>query len=118
MNKKQKHWFWARTTMMLFLALLCSVGARATGGTPAGTGTSSDPYVIVDADDWATFVNWINNSNSTYGNKCYKLGADITITKMAGTSTSSKFKGTFDGDGYTITLNNLSADKEIGRAHV
>ena len=112
MNKKQKHLFGARATLMLFLALLCSIGARATGGTPAGTGTSSDPYVIADADDWATFVSWINNSNSTYADKCYKLGADITISSMAGTS-SNMFKGTFDGFGRTITLNDLSSSGEF-----
>ena len=101
----------ARAAMTLFLVMLTSIASWATGGTLAGSGTSSDPYVIVDADDWGTFVNWINNSNSTYASKCYKLGADITISSMAGTS-DYKFKGTFDGDGYTITLNDLSADKE------
>ena len=109
---QQKTIHLARTTMMLLLVMFTSLGAWATGGTLAGTGTSNDPYVIVDADDWTTFVNWINNSNSTYGSKCYKLGADITISSMAGTS-SNKFKGTFDGDGYTITLNDLSSSGEF-----
>ena len=98
--------------MTLFLVMLTSIASWATGGTLAGSGTSSDPYVIVDAEDWETFANWINNSNSTYGNKCYKLGADITISKMAGTSTK-QFKGTFDGDGHTMTLNNLSSSGEF-----
>lgn len=98
--------------MTLLLVMLCTIGVWATSGTPAGSGTSSDPYVIADADDWSTFVNWINNSNSTYASKYYKLGADITISSMAGTS-SNKFKGTFDGDGYTMTLNNLSSSGEF-----
>ena len=101
-----------RVVMTFLLALLTSVGAWATGGTPAGSGTSSDPYVIADADDWTTFVGWINNSNGTYGSKCYKLGADITISSMAGTK-SNMFKGTFDGDGHTMTLDNLSSSGEF-----
>ena len=101
-----------RVVMTFLLAFLTSVGTWATGGTPAGSGTSSDPYVIADAADWTTFTNWINNSNGTYGSKCYKLGADITISSMAGTS-SYKFKGTFDGDGHTMTLDNLSSSGEF-----
>ncbi|WP_143005814.1 hypothetical protein [Prevotella communis] len=79
--------------MTFLLALLTSVGTWATGGTPAGSGTSSDPYVIADAADWTTFTNWINNSNGTYGSKCYKLGADITISSMADTVLKTKLFG-------------------------
>ena len=104
--------------MTLLLVMLCSIGTWATGGTLTGSGTSSDPYVIADAADWTTFVNWINNSstNSTYASKYYKLGADITISSMAGTKSGNtliQFKGTFDGDGYTMTLNNLSSSGEF-----
>lgn len=105
--------------MTLFLVMLTSIASWATGGTLAGSGTSSDPYVIADAADWTTFVNWINNSstNSTYASKYYKLGADITISSMAGTKSGSstliQFKGTFDGDGYTMTLDNLSSSGEF-----
>ena len=102
--------------MTLFLVMLTSIASWATGGTLAGSGTSSDPYVIVDADDWGTFVNWINNSNSTYASKCYKLDADITISSMAGTKSGSTlipFKGTFDGNGHTITLNDLTSTDEF-----
>lgn len=106
----------ARAAMTLFLVMLTSIASWATNGTLAGSGTSSDPYVIVDANDWGTFVNWINNSNSTYASKYYKLGADITISSMAGTKSGSTlipFKGTFDGYGHTITLDNLSSSGEF-----
>ncbi len=69
-----------------------------------GSGTQSEPYLIQSDADWATFVDWINNQNSTYGSMYYKLGADINVNTMAGTSSSSSFKGTFDGDGHTMTL--------------
>lgn len=51
----------------------------------------SDVTVINTAADFAAM---------TY-NGNYKLGADIEVTKPY----SSKFSGTFDGDGHTVTLN-------------
>ena len=69
--KQKRRLFLARAAMTLLLTLLIPGGLWATGGTPAGSGTSGDTYVIADADDWATFVTWINNSNSTYGSKYY-----------------------------------------------
>ena len=73
--------------------------------TLAGSGTAADPYLIGSDLDWETFVNWINNENSTYRSKYYKLTADINVSTMAGTSNSVYFGGTFDGDGHTMTLN-------------
>jgi hypothetical protein len=70
-----------------------------------GAGTAEDPYVINSDDDWEIFADWINNQNSTYRDKYYKLGADINVSTMVGTSTSINFGGTFDGAGHTMTLN-------------
>lgn len=53
--------------------------------------TASAPTIINSADDFAKMT--------ATGN--YKLGADIEVTKPY----SSTFKGTFDGDGHTVTLN-------------
>ena len=106
--QKKRHLFLARATMTLLLALFTSVGAWAT---ITGNGTQANPYTINSADDWNTFAGWINNSNSTYASKCYKLTTDITVSTMAGTS-ANPFKGAFDGHGYTITLNDLSIDGE------
>ena len=60
--------FLARAAMTLLLTVLCSTGAWAT---ITGAGTQDNPYVIADANDWATFVDWINYSsnNITYANK-------------------------------------------------
>jgi hypothetical protein len=106
--QKKRHLFLARATMTLLLALFTSIGAWAT---ITGNGTQASPYTINSADDWNTFAGWINNSNSTYASKCYKLTTDITVSTMAGTS-ANPFKGAFDGHGYTITLNDLSIDGE------
>ena len=80
----------------------------------AGSGTAADPYLIGSDMDWGTFVNWINNENSTYANKYYKLTADINVTSTVGTGSSSdkSFRGTFDGDGHTMTLN-LTSDGDF-----
>lgn len=55
----------------------------------------------------------MNNGSQTYSGEYFILMADITVTetvsdtpaKMVGSSDSKSFQGTFDGNGYTITLN-------------
>ena len=78
-----------------------------TGTMPAditGSGTEADPYVIHDADGWNTFARWIENDNATYANKHYRLDSDINVMTMVGLSEEKAFKGTFDGNGHTITV--------------
>lgn len=71
----------------------------------SGSGTADDPYMINDDSDWEAFVYWLNNLNDNYASKCYKLGADINVASMACDSYAHRFKGVFDGDGHTMTLN-------------
>ena len=71
----------------------------------SGSGTQNDPYMINSDDDWRTFAYLINNNNSTYSGKYYRLGNDINVYTMAATSQDQVFSGTFDGDGHTMTLN-------------
>ena len=70
-----------------------------------GEGTAENPYLIRSNRDWTTFTEWINNEYNTYGNKYYKLTADIDVTTMAGNSSSTFFAGTFDGNGHTMNVN-------------
>ncbi len=58
-----------------------------------------------DEMTWAQFADYVNNGRTTYEGFTVKLMADISVTTMAGTSTSNCFKGTFDGQGHTITVN-------------
>ena len=95
--------------LFLMLALMLSLipmTVMATGGTITGTGTQSDPYIIADASDLATFRTNISNGN-TYSGKYVKLTADITTaqTTVIAPSADYPFAGTFDGDGHTITVN-------------
>ena len=94
--------------LLTIVAAMTGQNARAT---ITGSGTSADPYVINDDADWETFADWINNqsTNSTYRSKYYKLGADINVSTMVGTGSSYLFRGTFDGDGHTMTLNLTSS---------
>ncbi len=61
--------------------------------TLSGSGKADDPYLITSAEDFAAIT---SSNNSGY----FKLKSDITVTKPCGTT----FKGTFDGDGHTVTL--------------
>lgn len=61
--------------------------------TLAGSGTKDDPYLINSAEDFAA-ITWQNSSGY------FKLTDNITVTKPC----DDTFKGTFDGDGHTVTL--------------
>lgn len=81
----------------------------------AGGGTEADPYVIKDTDDWDTLCYKVAKGND-YSAKYIKLAADITAANSIGIygldsdAATRKFKGTFDGNGKTITLR-LAASK-------
>lgn len=81
-----------------------------------GAGTAENPYEIASADDWLTMAHYMSTDGYTnYYNKHYKLTADISVTEtvakgatpvsMFGIGDERSFRGTFDGDGHTITLN-------------
>ncbi len=75
----------------------------ATIGLPSG---GTDIYLIDNADDWLYFCEMLND-NATwnrFSGKTVKLGANITVTQMAGGSNHA-FTGTFDGNHKTLTLN-------------
>ena len=99
--ERQRHSFLARATMTLLLAMLTTVGAWAT---ITGSGTQTDPYVLNDAADWATFAN--SNNASTYWNSNVYVKLSDTwdnssnaVTAMVGTN-GPKFCGTFNGKRY------------------
>ena len=72
------------------------------------------PLTIESVDDWKGFAATVNGGDYLYGVTVY-LGADLTLTSddMAAvgtysTSSGYKFQGTFDGQGHTITLSDVS----------
>lgn len=92
--------------MTLLLVMFATIGARADEGTLSGSGTDDDPYLIGSDADWETFVSYINDKGGQYRYSYYKLTADIHVTSMAGKNDDDNaFKGIFDGNGHTMTLN-------------
>lgn len=92
--------------MTLLLVMFATIGARADEGTLSGSGTDDDPYLIGSDADWETFVSYINDKGGNYRFKNYKLTADIHVTSMVGKNDDTNaFKGIFDGNGHTMTLN-------------
>lgn len=84
-------------------------------GEPVETLNAGTPYiikwnntayadlVISNADEWDNFASAVNGGNS-YRGKIVVQEANIEVSTMVGTS-SSEFKGTFDGRGHTLTFN-------------
>ena len=66
--------------------------------------------VISTPEDWADFAQKVNDGTEDYSDKTVKLDADIEVSDMVGTE-SHRFRGTFDGNGHTLTFNkNIYAD--------
>ena len=83
---------------------------------PQFTNNGDGTYTIWTAKGWGMFCDAIEGGESFNG-KTVKLGADIgtttsPITCMAGRE-ERKFKGTFDGQGHTLTINYSGSDSFI-----
>ena len=80
----------------------------ATIGLPSG---GTDIYLIDNADDWLYFCEMLNDNDTwnRFSGKTVKLGADISVSRMAG-NVNHDFTGTFDGNGHTLTFNHTAAD--------
>lgn len=78
----------------------------------AGTGTEADPYVIKTKEQLRAFAADVNAGHS-YAGKYIQLGDNVTLTdewtpigngaRSGSTYTGNAFKGTFDGNGKTIS---------------
>ena len=73
-------------------------------------GSADHPYMINDANGWNAFCLALEDNDTWHGfnGKIMQLGADITVSRMAGktgSDDSTPFGGTFDGDGHTLTFN-------------
>jgi hypothetical protein len=67
-----------------------------------GEGTE---YTIHTATGWGVFCDCLddNDTYNRFSGKTVKLGADITVSRMAGSS-DKPFTGTFNGQGKTLTV--------------
>ena len=69
-----------------------------------GSGTSSDPYLIQDLQDWKA-LGYDLAHQKTYEGKFFRLTADLDLEGNSIGSENNPFSGTFDGDGHTLTYN-------------
>ncbi|MBQ4405959.1 MAG: hypothetical protein II852_03000 [Bacteroidales bacterium] len=72
---------------------------------------AGDEYTIHTAEGWSVFCDALqdNDTYNRFSGKTVKLGADIAVSRMAGSSYHD-FCGTFDGQGNTLTVNISSDD--------
>lgn len=98
------------TFLTLFINALAWGQVTFSGG---GTGTESDPYVLLDKADWNAFAESVNakENQKTYEGEYLRLGNDIAdIDVMVGWFTGgtfasgNEFCGNFDGDWHTLTV--------------
>ena len=59
---------------------------------------------ISSTDDWNTFCTMVSDAKGQY-NVNAELQADITVTKIAAYNSAEAYRGTFEGNGHTLTLN-------------
>ncbi len=85
--------------------------------TPTGSGTASDPYLIMNAVQLQKFANTVDEGE-TYEGKYVVLGADIDLSSVENwnpigleNGNTNIFRGTFDGKGYSIS--GLKVNKEV-----
>lgn len=84
-------------------------GGAKGGNTVAGTVNyilatdGSGNYPIYNANDWDVFATQVSNG-TTFQGKTVKLMADISVSTMVGTSDNNSFRGSFDGQGHTLTF--------------
>lgn len=73
--------------------------------------TGTDEYTIKTANGWNWFCYALNSGLAPDGfsGKTVKLGTSIESSEMAGKS-GHPFKGTFDGQGNTLTFNRTAAE--------
>ena len=70
---------------------------------------SGDTYTIKTAEGWDYFCRRmeVDDDLNGFSGKTIKLADNISVTTMAG-SGKYPFKGTFDGDGHTLTFNYIA----------
>jgi hypothetical protein len=79
-----------------------------------GLGTVESPFLIGSTANWSTFTTMIQVDRGS--DKYYQLTDNISITTMAGTSTNP-FRGTFDGNGKTLTVNISGSEQGVAPFH-
>ncbi|MCR4916335.1 MAG: hypothetical protein K6A96_11330, partial [Prevotella sp.] len=80
---------------------------------------NGDTYTIKTAEGWNYFCQRleVDGDLNGFSGKTVMLGDNITVTTMAG-SADHPFKGTFDGDGHTLTFNYTANKANCAPFHI
>lgn len=84
---------------IILIALLSVVAGLAKATPLSGSGTETAPYIIATTADWTEFC----DNHATYKNSYIKMANFVTAATNK--YFNDTFSGTFDGDGYTLTVN-------------
>ena len=90
---------WARTASDATLTLINSYAT-----TEYSEYDLQKRFVINSANDWHRFAVAVNNAVNTKDINAI-LMSDITVSEPCGVTTGAYYRGTFDGNGHTITFN-------------
>jgi len=93
---------------IILTALLAFATLSAYADELPGGGTLKNPYTISSKGQWNTFIENLTDGETSYKGKYIRLMADITVTQFVDDGEIdhySSFKGIFDGNGHSITLN-------------
>ena len=75
--------------------------------TQQGDGSEENPYVISTAEEWEAFAKNVNDNHKSYEGEYVMLGGDFEVSTFQclgnNIGFSNAFKGTFDGNGHTLT---------------
>ena len=95
-----------------------NIGATFSAPDASNFEQNGDTYTIKTANGWGwfCFVTNYNLAPEGFGGKTVKLDANVSSSEMAGTS-SHPFKGTFDGQNYTLTFNRTAAEEFCAPFH-
>ena len=88
-----------------------NIGATFSAPDASNFEQNGDTYTIKTANGWGwfCFVTNYNLAPEGFGGKTVKLAANVSSSEMAGTF-GHPFKGTFDGQNYTLTFNRTAAE--------
>ena len=72
----------------------------------------SSTVLISNADDWTTFRNKVEEAKGQYDVNAI-LTADITTSEHVGVTEGAVYRGTFDGNGHTLTFNKSGFSEKL-----
>ena len=83
----------------------------------SGSGTSENPYTISSVNDWNSFAYYVSSGTNNYSGKYVRLDANISVSEMVGLNDVNSFRGTFLGNGKTLTFTKGSSESKFNEEY-